>query len=480
MTPGESDPRERLRSGLSWSFVAILTAVLTCVTTMQALERYHEFRTGWSWDLAYYNQWFWATTSGIGVISVQPVSAYAMEGPSVWKMNYLAPIRLAIIPFYMLAPGPKTLLVIGNVVFWWVIPAAFSLVRSETKSRAVALSAAALVPLNPLIWPLALNDFRELQMAIPFVLWAVQGVRGRSARLATIGIGGMLACRQEYAIIVATFCLIPAREREDIGRSYRWTQAMLLLGVGWFLFGFLGYLRGMVGSFAPGQYLHEFQGAKAPLGMTLETTFDLLAFGLGSWVVLAALAPRIGILALPWIWGMCSGRWSLGFLATEEWHHVRYTAPIAALVLAAGLVGYARAARLCLGFRRGAWAVAVVWLLAAAGCVVGLREVGERMSRIPRPIAAGEVEDVWRWIDRVAPDDGVLADYVVTAPLSSRRELYSYILDVNHPRGFPQLGPTIKWLFYSTPRLYPEVFQQQGFVVVYRGASMTILERRPP
>ena len=42
--------------------VAALTAALTAVTTVQALRRYHELRTGWSWDLAYYNQWFWALT----------------------------------------------------------------------------------------------------------------------------------------------------------------------------------------------------------------------------------------------------------------------------------------------------------------------------------------------------------------------------------------------------------------------------------
>ena len=80
-------------------------------------------------------------------------------------MNYLAPIRLAIVPIYRLYPGPIVLLVIQNVMFWWVIPAAYTLVRSESRSEAVALSAAALVPLTPLFWPLVWNDFRELQLA---------------------------------------------------------------------------------------------------------------------------------------------------------------------------------------------------------------------------------------------------------------------------------------------------------------------------
>ena len=58
------------------------------------------------------------------------------KGPSIWKMNYLAPIRLALVPFYRLVPDPRTLLVIQNVMFWWVIPAAYTLVRSESRSEA--------------------------------------------------------------------------------------------------------------------------------------------------------------------------------------------------------------------------------------------------------------------------------------------------------------------------------------------------------
>src|SRR5262249_56168931 len=98
-----------------WLVVALLTAALTALSTYQSLRRYDELRSGWSWDLAYYNQWFWALTQGDGLLTVRPVSAYAQEGPSVWKMNYLAPIRLAILPAYWFFPAPRTLLLLHNV-----------------------------------------------------------------------------------------------------------------------------------------------------------------------------------------------------------------------------------------------------------------------------------------------------------------------------------------------------------------------------
>ena len=107
--PGNSSSRR------AWLFIVMLTAALTGISTYQSLRRYQELRSGWSWDLAYYNQWFWALTQGDGIVTVRPVSAYAQEGPSIWKMNYLAPIRLALVPFYRMLPGPLTLLVIQNV-----------------------------------------------------------------------------------------------------------------------------------------------------------------------------------------------------------------------------------------------------------------------------------------------------------------------------------------------------------------------------
>jgi len=293
-----------------WLAVWSLALALSALTASRALERYREFRSGWSWDLAYYNQWYWALTFGDGVITVRPASSYADEGPSVWKMNYLAPIRFALAPIYRLAPGPETLLVIHAVMFWWIIPAAFRLARSESKSDVVALSAAALVPLTPLLWPLALNDFRELQLAPPFVLLGLQGYRERKLSVAAFGIGMMLACRQEFALVAASFCLVPPKEPEDIGKTAMWSQTVMLLGLAWLFFGFFGYLKWMVAANAPMLYVAQFGGPKAAPVETLATTLDFLLVGLGSWAVLAFLAPRVAVLALPWVWSLASGRWA--------------------------------------------------------------------------------------------------------------------------------------------------------------------------
>jgi hypothetical protein len=467
-----------MRRALAWGVVLACTAAVAATSTSRALERYRAFGSGWAWDLAYYNQWYWAITRGDGTISVRPLASYADEGPSVWKTNYLAPIRYAIIPIYAASPGPETLLVLHNAVFWLLLPAAFGLVLGETGSIAAGLAALGLVLTTPLLRPLAANDFRELQLALPFALAAVGGIRARSVAVAAVGVLGLLACRQEYALLVASLALVPPRRPEGIERRHRWASALLFSGLGWFLVGFLGFLRASAGSMAPAHYLGEFGGPRPGALAILGTALDLLLIGMGAWVLLAGLAPRVALLALPWLWSVAAGRWSLQLIQTEQWHHVRYTAPLAATVLAAGLVGFGRFWTLARRLRVGGAAVAAAWL--AAMLLMGLAGsvLDARLARVPAVVRPAEARALWRWIGRVGPDDGVLAAYEVSAPLSSRRLLFSYVLEPNRPKGYPDALPdAIRWVFLRDGDLDPAILARQGFARVHGGPRFSVFRR---
>jgi hypothetical protein len=468
----------RWRVVLAWMAVAALTVGLASWNVRRSLVRYRELNTGWSWDLAYYNQWFWALTKGDGVLSVRPQSSYGSEGPSIWRANYLTPIRLAIAPIYRWRPGPETLLAVEAAIFWLVVPAAFVLAWGESRSIAVGLAAACLVPLTPLFVPLAANDFRELQIALPFALLAVEGVRGRRLGLAALGIGGLLACRQEFGLMVALMALVPPRVPEDLGQTARWARATWLVGVGWTLL-FLFYLAVTRSPVIPEMYLQQFAGTKAPIGQTLATLADLLMVGLGAWGVLILGVPRMALLVLPWAWSLASGRWALRYLAAEEWHHVRYAAPFVAIGVASGVLGFARLMGSLGGRLRAARIAAQVGLVAitAVGLLAGRAEVESRFDRAPRPVSREEAEGLWPWIDRVGPDEGVMADYKVTAPLSSRRLLRSYILAPDRPPGYPALGPEYRWVFARPAEVPSENWTGQGFEVVHRGETIWVFHR---
>ena len=468
-----------MRRWTPWLSVWVLTIALTILSTAQSLTSYREFRSGWPWDLAYNNQWFWALVRGDQTLSIRPINSWGDEGPSIWVRTHLDPIRLPIIPIYALYPDPITLLILHNVIIWWIVPAAYGLLRSETESEILALSGTALVPLTPLLWPLLWNDFREMALAIPFVIWAVQGFRLRHRGLAALGIMGMLACREEFGVMVATFALIPPKVKEPIGTTYNWARTAVTLGVGWVVFAFFGFEYWMVGRSAPTMYLAHFGGEKPGLIATGRTAVDLLGYGVASWLILAAFAPRFGLLALPWIWGVTHGRWSLALLTEWRWHHVRYVTPIVALVVAAGLHGYLRVGTWTLRQRHGTVLLASLWVALAIGLGFGCWEVNARMAQIAWPISRIEAAELWKWIDQVGEQEPVIASYEVTAPLSSRRLLYSTELDMNKPKGYPMLGPEFGWAFLRKRDLDPEILIAQGFEVVYQGNFIWVYHRPP-
>ncbi len=95
-----------MRRLLPWLAVWGLALAMAGLTTVQSLGRYREFRSGWAWDLAYNNQWFWALVYGDGTITACPINFWGNEGPSIWHRTHLDPIRLPCVPVYALAPGP--------------------------------------------------------------------------------------------------------------------------------------------------------------------------------------------------------------------------------------------------------------------------------------------------------------------------------------------------------------------------------------
>ncbi len=461
-----------------WVVALVLTVVVTAGSLWITLQRYHRFETGWSWDLAFYNQWCWAITHGDSILSVRPIAAYAVEGPSVWKTNYLSPARYALLPIYRLWPSPVTLLVIHGVVFWWVLPAAYGLVRHESGSALAGVLGLPLILLTPLVIPLALNDFRELQLGLPFAIWAVDGVRGRCKGLTILGVLGLLACRQEFAVWVAMLAFVPARAPEEITRRFRWCAWLWFVGLVWLIVAFFGFLVTVSGWSIPMQYLRQFQGSELALGEILTTAFWILILGLGSWVVLGLAVPRLVLLTLPWLWSLASGRYGMHLMADPAWHHVRYAVPFLASGLAASLIGYSKGWLWAAGFGRARSLRALLVLGSYVWMVPMFLVVQNQFRQIPWLVAAADVEPTWRAIAQVQPNDGVVAHYDLTAPLSSRRWLYSYILDQNKPAGYPHnLPATIQWVFIHPGDIQPDLLANQGFRVLHDGPTVQVYQR---
>jgi len=151
--------------------------------------------------------------------------------------------------------------------------------------------------------------------------------------------------------------------------------------------------------------------------------------------------------------------------------------PMAAITLAAGLIGYSRLATWLRPRRRGRALRLATWLGAALFSGVGLHDVADRLAHAPVLIDRAEAEQIWPWFLQVGPDDAVMVDYEVSAPLSSRQEIYGCELDANLPKRFPELGPEFHWLFIRNSNRFYNVLVQQHFEIVHRGQHVTVGRR---
>jgi hypothetical protein len=148
-----------------------------------------------------------------------------------------------------------------------------------------------------------------------------------------------------------------------------------------------------------------------------------------------------------------------------------------ATVLAAGCLGYARLGSWLQARRHAPALLTAVWLLASAGFLAADLNLQVQFARVPRPISASEAVELWRLFDQVGPDEGVIAQYEMTAPLSSRQLLYSYGMTQHRPRDYQELAPEITWLFYRKEDFNPRLFRNQGFRVVHDGPHALVRNR---
>ena len=99
------------------------------------------------------------------------------------------------------------------------------------------------------------------------------------------------------------------------------------------------------------------------------------------------------------------------------------------------------------------------------------------MESVPAAIDRQEAEEIWAWIRQVGPDDAVIADYEVSAPLSSRRLALQLYPGRQPAAGISPLGPEFRWIFVRNDWPHLKVLLDEGFNVVHRGPYLTIARR---
>ena len=404
---------------------ALLAALVAWWVQLQALGAH---RLQWAHDVAFFNQIFHAAADGRAW-----TSSLLIEPTGFFEMVHFHPIIAALLPAYLIAPGPGTLLLFNALaVCATAIPLA-RLAAAISGREGFGLAAALAFLVWMPTWSAAMADFRPLELMAPGLALAVWGAWERRWGVLIAGAGLCCASREEASYFLVglggVMAVLPVagfklRSDEAGGSGWRSREglALLLLGLAWF--GFLVAFKGnFFFHFDPRVWLEGLSDGGRP-----EVDPALLAdrwrYGRESFLggyLLALLAPAALVASLPPAFFLWTD-------AQREWHsmaglYVHLRAPMMALWAVAGTAG---AAWLAARYPKRVWVIAAGLVL---GNAVSFRPerawVAQYVQGLSADAASPEVAALDGLIARVDAEDRVATDYKLIAALSGRRVLWN-------------------------------------------------------
>jgi uncharacterized membrane protein len=204
---------------------AAMVFFASCSWTSYAHWSNFEYRT---FDLAYYVQALWQLLHGRFSVSVEGVPLLG---------NHVEPVVLLLAPLFALYQHPLVLVFVQNAALAAMAPLGFSVARRLGLGQTSAALLASALLLSPATGYVALHEFHPEAFAAPFVLLIIHARQTNSAGLHWVGIAALLACKENMALLVATYCavhLLLERER-PLAQLRRWYVWPLALSMGWLL-----------------------------------------------------------------------------------------------------------------------------------------------------------------------------------------------------------------------------------------------------
>jgi uncharacterized membrane protein len=209
--------------GLITAIGAGLVFFAVCTWASYAHWANFEYRT---FDLAYYVQALWQLLHGRFVVSVEGVPLLG---------NHVEPIVFLLLPFLALFRHPIVLVMVQNAALAASAPVSFKIGRQFGLSRTCAAVLAAALLLNPAFAYVALHEFHPEAFTAPLILLVIYARLRNSTRLHWLGIAGLLACKENMALLVAAYCAVHLllERRRPLSQLRRWYGWPLLASIIW-------------------------------------------------------------------------------------------------------------------------------------------------------------------------------------------------------------------------------------------------------
>lgn len=402
-----------------WWLLAVAAVWLWfCSVSVAALERVQTLRMVEGYGLAVFDQLVW-NYSHTGQFRQTIHFGYADSW--MWS-GHRSPWLFVVSWLYGLAPGPVTLCRIQIAAVALGGLPAFGLGWRVFRTPLGGLAALGLYLAYPPTTILALNDYQDVVLGIPFALAAVHQAWRGSSRGYILALLGMAAAREEWVTLAPFLGLMAPgdwRQRRPWvvrGVGVALVYAGALWVAGW---GYVGHDNPM---------MSHAGGAHGGLRMT-RTWRDFTGFYLHFFLPVhlvavfspLALVPAAGALAVHLTAPLDAG------VDTDWGGHIHHMAPVAASIVLAAILalGYCYR-RTC--HSRGMWILLLLGglLLSARVDAEWARRLGLHLQFRPIPGVAVLPAPEWALVARVPADARIATDTWAAPVVSSRPTSYTY------------------------------------------------------
>lgn len=216
---------EPARGGWQKAISIALGLLFFGLTTWSSCARWASFgyRT---FDLAYYVQAIWQLIHGRFEVTVEYVPLLG---------NHVEPIVLLAAPLFFVFRHPMLFVALQNALLATICPVGYDVARRIGLSKTEALLLAAALLVYPATGYIALHEFHPEALAAPFLLLMLRARLLESRRQHWIWFVAALACKENIALLLVSYCAIQVVAERDKGwRHLRvWYAAPGFLALAW-------------------------------------------------------------------------------------------------------------------------------------------------------------------------------------------------------------------------------------------------------
>ena len=206
--------------------VLFVATAFFLITTGVSWLRWANFQYR-TFDLAYYVQAMWQLIHGRLEVTVQHVPLLG---------NHVEPIVLLFAPLFALFRHPMLFVIVQNAALAAMAPVGYLIARRFFNPATAALLGVALL-LTPATGYVAMHEFHPEALTAPLLLLMVYSRMIRRLWLHWLCLAGVLACKENMALLVVAYCgvFMVLERKSSRAERVRWFAAPLAVAVLWFV-----------------------------------------------------------------------------------------------------------------------------------------------------------------------------------------------------------------------------------------------------